>query len=90
MPKGVGIPGVSRKLNKAGVNEVVIYARLILLTRQHHDLELLVSRCSTESHIFVVTYGRVHSKSKGCAPTDCSLCLGKQMLSISSLRKRTK
>lgn len=44
VPEGVGIPGVSKKLNEVGVKKVVTCARLISLTRQHQDLELLVSR----------------------------------------------
>lgn len=41
---------VSNKLNETGVQKVVTCASLCSLTRQRHDLELLASRWSSETH----------------------------------------
>lgn len=53
--------GVPKKLNQVGVKNAISYARLVLLTRQHYDLELLVSRWGTKSHTFVVAWGEFMS-----------------------------
>lgn len=55
--EGVGVPGISNELNQAGVKKAITYARLVSLTRQHHELELLVPCWSTGSHNFVTAWG---------------------------------
>lgn len=42
VPDDVGIPDVSKKLNKVGVEMILTCVRLCSLTRHHHHLELLV------------------------------------------------
>lgn len=58
------MPGVSKRLKIA-----VIYTRLSSLTRPHHNLELHVSRWSSDAY-FYCSLGGVYSKSRGCDPTD--------------------
>lgn len=36
---------------------VLTYVMLCSWTRQHHDLELVVSQWSSETHTFIVTWG---------------------------------
>lgn len=40
--EGVGVPGVTKKMNQAGKKKAIICARLVSLTRHYQDLELLV------------------------------------------------
>lgn len=42
---------VSRMLSRVGVNEALNLCRVISINRRHGDLEVLISRWSTESHI---------------------------------------
>lgn len=50
-------PRVTKRLDEAEAKKDVPCSRLLFLTRYHHDLELLMSRWSTESHTFLATWG---------------------------------
>lgn len=55
--KLLSVPGVSKRLNEAGVKEPIICERVCSLTKQQLDLELLLSRRITKTHTFFAAWG---------------------------------
>lgn len=52
----MAIPWVYKRLNKDGVKMAITWAKHCFLTRQHHDLEVLLCQWSSETHNLVEVY----------------------------------
>lgn len=52
------VPGSHQENEQTGVKKAVTCSKLLFLVRHHWDLELLVSRWSTESYTFVTVWGK--------------------------------